>query len=721
MYRQFRFFHGPRPYTNLRPLIIPRLLSSQIDPRIRIRILGKNEYLSRLRRYDIKGSLRYINRNYSSDNSTCPNCPHTPLPSKSSNSPHIPSLSSSSSNLNSSHSSSDPHSSKPSGISSLTPSPSHERPPRIRDHAQDYVPFIQRLIRQTRLQPFDSPHRPSKEELLKAANGWYERLRIRLKWFTIRGWRRFNVDDLSAFASWFVLGNTLWILIGTTTFVSAVLFTLNSLSLQEYVARWISDYLTSETGVTVIFESAIVPKWGASTITFRNVFVSRRPRSSPGSSDRDTGSTENTTRTLTSAVPILTNIVSPETYISVPPAPESENYTMFDVNLDEVEVTLSFMRWLDGKGLVKDARVKGVRGVIDRRSVWWDHNKSLVPADFRHPTRKGDFELESFQVEDALVTVYQPGGQRPYNVSVFNASIGPLRKRWLFYDIMSAEAITGQLDNCLFSLHMPQKLGKGNGEESKIKRMARFRIDGLGIEHAQYATGHTGPVSWITSGRLDAVLDFKFPYHPDDEVDFKAIFDQIGRNVATITQSGVHPDNALVSTTNTAIEAASAVSSASERLAPGQARLARPPLRAPSPNVTSGPEDERRQVIVDIDLRFRDLKAAVPVFTSDISVKNNAIMRPIVAFINANRTLVPIHCQVAADLSDFDGSWTLFETGLTTSISDQIYAALAYHVSSETANSKRMRQVGFWGIQRGTEVLLDTLRTVVDPVHAQLA
>jgi hypothetical protein len=38
-----------------------------------------------------------------------------------------------------------------------------------------------------------------------------------------------------------------------TTFVSAVFATLNSLSLQEYVARWISDYLTSETGVTVMY------------------------------------------------------------------------------------------------------------------------------------------------------------------------------------------------------------------------------------------------------------------------------------------------------------------------------------------------------------------------------------------------------------------------------------------------------------------------------------
>jgi hypothetical protein len=41
----------------------------------------------------------------------------------------------------------------------------------------------------------------------------------------------------------------------------------------------------------------------------------------------------------------------------------------------------------------------------------------------------------------------------------------------------------------------------------------------------------------------------------------------------------------------------------------------------------------RRQVTIDIDLRFRDLKAAVPLYTTDLSVTNNALIRPIVAFI----------------------------------------------------------------------------------------
>lgn len=92
---------------------------------------------------------------------------------------------------------------------SASPPNTHSQATKPRkDHAQDYAPFIRRLIASSKVIKQGSPHRPSKEELLAAASGWFERLRIRIKWFTIRGWRRFNMDDLSAFASWFVVGNS---------------------------------------------------------------------------------------------------------------------------------------------------------------------------------------------------------------------------------------------------------------------------------------------------------------------------------------------------------------------------------------------------------------------------------------------------------------------------------------------------------------------------------
>lgn len=107
----------------------------------------------------------------------------------------------------------------------------------------NYPPFINRLL--SRLPQASSPatsstashgsstnhhdtvHRPTKDQLLAAATSFWQRLKIRWKWFSIRSWRRFNTDDWTAFGSWLIVGNTIWIIIGTTTFVSVLLATFN--------------------------------------------------------------------------------------------------------------------------------------------------------------------------------------------------------------------------------------------------------------------------------------------------------------------------------------------------------------------------------------------------------------------------------------------------------------------------------------------------------------
>ncbi|KAJ7867605.1 hypothetical protein B0H13DRAFT_1484687, partial [Mycena leptocephala] len=43
---------------------------------------------------------------------------------------------------------------------------------------------------------------------------------------------------------------------------------------------------------------------------------------------------------------------------------EDTNYTMFDLNVASIDVTLSLWRWLDGKGLLQDAVITGVRGIL---------------------------------------------------------------------------------------------------------------------------------------------------------------------------------------------------------------------------------------------------------------------------------------------------------------------------------------------------------------------
>ena len=85
------------------------------------------------------------------------------------------------------------------------------------------------------------PHRPTKEELLAAATGFWSRLKVRFKWFSIRSSRPWNIDDWSAFVSWFVLGNIAWIFIGTTTFFSLVILSINTV-----VAQGMSNHRKSD-------------------------------------------------------------------------------------------------------------------------------------------------------------------------------------------------------------------------------------------------------------------------------------------------------------------------------------------------------------------------------------------------------------------------------------------------------------------------------------------
>lgn len=76
------------------------------------------------------------------------------------------------------------------------------------------------------------PHRPTKEELLAAATGFWDRLKVRFKWFSIRSTRPFNADEWGAFLSWILFGHFVWILVGTTTFVSLLILMVNTVFAQ---------------------------------------------------------------------------------------------------------------------------------------------------------------------------------------------------------------------------------------------------------------------------------------------------------------------------------------------------------------------------------------------------------------------------------------------------------------------------------------------------------
>ena len=108
---------------------------------------------------------------------------------------------------------------------------------------------------------------------------------------------------------------------------------------------------------------------------------------------------------------------------------------------------------------------------------------------------------------------------------------------------------------------------------------------------------------------------------------------------------------------------------------------------------------------MDLRIHLNDVKATVPVFTSDLSYVNQALVRPIVAYINAKRTFIPINCRVVKRASDFDGAWSTWDSGLMDDASAEVYDAFARDVENQQSRVRRLRKVGFWTLSLAVHAL----------------
>ena len=90
----------------------------------------------------------------------------------------------------------------------LLESPGHHSTPP--PNYENYPAYLRRLA-----MSLPHLHRPTRDDFLHAASGFWERARIRFKWFTIKSFRKFNADDISAFITWFLTAQFLWIFVGT--------------------------------------------------------------------------------------------------------------------------------------------------------------------------------------------------------------------------------------------------------------------------------------------------------------------------------------------------------------------------------------------------------------------------------------------------------------------------------------------------------------------------
>lgn len=516
--------------------------------------------------------------------------------------------------------------------------------PGLKDQLKSH---LTRLNEKNHLTP-EKPPAATKEELLANSLSVLLRIGIRLRWLLKRLNRPFNTDDYSAFFLWLVMGNALILILGTTTFVSLVLLTFNTVFAQEFVARKLGEFITRNSKLTVTFENAVVPGWRDGKILFKKCFVSRRPKA---------------TKTFakgSQAEAYANRVVSGET------TQDDGNYTQFDLTIEEVNVSLSFTKWVNGTGIVDDLEIKGVRGAVDRTHVRWDPNDDA--RNYKNVHQFGDFEFNGLRMEDVLFTLLQPAGFRPFDVAIYNCELPKLRKHWLFYDFLNANIMSGLYDNSLFTVHKRQRLDDFDDASDMAlvpwERVTRLRVDSLSIDHLN--RGLEGPFGWITLGKVDMIGDVMVPQESKDiqVLEFMAV---IARTIHKEATRYRNPD-------------------VYDRKKDQVYRL-------------TDRGEAARYFVLDLTLRLNNVRALVPFKAPELSYVNYALIRPIVAYINLRNAFIEINGRVVKNIQDFLGSWTVYDSLLMDDISEEVYDGFVKYVADDEARVVRMRKVAFWLIQ----------------------
>ncbi|CRK26995.1 hypothetical protein BN1708_000780, partial [Verticillium longisporum] len=269
--------------------------------------------------------------------------------------------------------------------------------------------------------------------------------------------------------------------------------------------------------------------------------------------------------------------------------------------------------------------------------------------------------------------------------------------------------MSGSYDGSLFTIHPRQVHGAmagdnrdlvdSLGDENVWKKFSRLRIDGMKLDHLN--RGVDGPFGWIYEGNVDIVADVMFPVDADEGITkvMSDFYDQLEeivisnrlrllqKDIASDPLTPADSQNSTGSWFNMATTSSST---------PGDQSSANP---------GDAEEDDRRYLIMDLRIHMNDVKAAVPLFTNQMSYINQALVRPIVAYINAKKTYIPISCRIVKRASDFDGSWTVFDCGLMDDLSAETYEAFARDVENQQSRVRRFRKVGFWTLSLAVHAL----------------
>jgi len=440
---------------------------------------------------------------------------------------------------------------------------------------------------------------------------------------------KMNFDMFVVILQFFTLGTTGIAIVSTTAIISLLLIFANTFDFDDAINRFVCRVLTNSTGIVITYDSA-KGSMKEQMIKLKKVHVVRAPPK------------------------------------------ENENHSAMDFTIEEMVVKLSGLSWLEGKGLVQDVRLRGVRGYVDRSTEKYD-------PDWK-PTRRrwsrGDFDLDRVVAHDVLLRYTPPDpNQRPFDVSLFLFECGRLRKQWLLYDLLCAETIVGMIDDCLFKYAPIQTSSPMLNLTAYPFRMMQFKLDGLNTDII--SKNASGPLGWIKEGLLDFDVKVMVPQHPFQEKPAEAKYYPLellhdSQAHHRDREKGEHEEYS---------------------------------------NLVKEYQLENSAYAIQMawNLKLKRIKLNPPIFSPEMSYVTNAVIHPITAYMNVHSNHIDLNFVMNTPLSNFDGAWTPGAADLWTALSASVFDCLTDAINNTKKQTDFKKIVGYvykYFFEKGSEEAL---------------
>ena len=363
----------------------------------------------------------------------------------------------------------------------------------------------------------------TKSQLLAQAQNPVSRLWVHIKWPLTRNNRPFSMDDFTAFSSWLFVGNVLWIILGTTTFGLFTMYSVDKFdkfydtlkgetetgsqttaesrkddSFLGYLARTI---LSHGLGVKIVFEKGnVVPELIDGMLRFKNLKVY---------------STHNKDEVKSLA---------------------------FSAAILEVNLSLSFKKWYEGRGLIYDLEIFGMNAKVYKNEDMPETDPQLLPQDKSIPLSSmamsfsrysdnahvqndinehnteilenlnnvpkssfidADYTFAHVKLQDSHIELYENQDKTPFQITIFNCDMPRLRGNRLLIDFFNANNVTGAVNNSMFTIHKHQQF-------SDSDNVVRFKLDGINMGSLSKANQQL-KFNWLVNGKAEIIADIRLP------------------------------------------------------------------------------------------------------------------------------------------------------------------------------------------------------------------